>query len=578
MRTAWNEPRHFFFWLTLLSVLAIATISFLDAHTPWLSPPPWMQTCVLVSGICLIAGAVVGLFCFILSWIPPIRRLFAWMLQRRLFVLACLLTLIALFYTEEDLRGKLAWNKCRRELEANGAQLNLKAFIPKPVPDEQNFAATPFVKSCFAKPNYAATERRWHDAYSRASDNIPQKAERDRHFIDLVAWETASDVARSSKANWYHNAIESHKLDLESRAKAAPAVLEMLKTNEAVFAELRAASHRPYSRYPIFYDLENPWGILLPHLSNARNVCKRLQLKACAELAAGQGKQALQDVELILYMADSFKGEPFLISYLVRIACLDLSVQPIWEGLAEHAWSDAQLQELQAHLQQYDFVSDLKLPLDSEQAGGVLTIDLLFKRKYNFGQLTGGNREEMWAADLLFRIIPHGWYHLEQLSYCRLFQTQLGRTFDPMNKRVWPSRVRNGVQVFEQAFSPRNSFNIIVHHRVMSGILLPALGKLPLRAAKAQTEADQAALACALERYRLTNGQFPESLEALAPRFISQLSHDVITGEPYKYHRTTDGQFVLYSVGWNEKEDGGVPGETLFDEKQGDWVWQYPAP
>jgi hypothetical protein len=84
---------------------------------------------------------------------------------------------------------------------------------------------------------------------------------------------------------------------------------------------------------------------------------------------------------------------------------------------------------------------------------------------------------------------------------------------------------------------------------------------------------DQAALACALERYRLANRQFPDTLDALVPRFISQLPHDVINGEPYKYRRTDDGQFILYSIGWNEKDDGGVPGKTLFDEKEGDWVW-----
>ena len=45
----------------------------------------------------------------------------------------------------------------------------------------------------------------------------------------------------------------------------------------------------------------------------------------------------------------------------------------------------------------------------------------------------------------------------------------------------------------------------------------------------------------------------------------------------FKYRRTADGQFILYSIGWDEKDDGEVPGKTLFDEKQGDWVWQYPA-
>jgi hypothetical protein len=65
-------------------------------------------------------------------------------------------------------------------------------------------------------------------------------------------------------------------------------------------------------------------------------------------------------------------------------------------------------------------------------------------------------------------------------------------------------------------------------------------------------------------------------VEALTPPFISHLPNDVIGGQPYKYHRTEDGQFVLYSVGWNEKDDDGVPGKTLFDDTEGDWVWDYP--
>ena len=50
-----------------------------------------------------------------------------------------------------------------------------------------------------------------------------------------------------------------------------------------------------------------------------------------------------------------------------------------------------------------------------------------------------------------------------------------------------------------------------------------------------------------------------------------------MTGEPYKYLRKEDGSFVLYSVGWNEKDDGGTSGKTLFDEENGDWVWEYPG-
>jgi hypothetical protein len=59
---------------------------------------------------------------------------------------------------------------------------------------------------------------------------------------------------------------------------------------------------------------------------------------------------------------------------------------------------------------------------------------------------------------------------------------------------------------------------------------------------------------------------------------MDRLSNDVITGQPYKYRRTDDSQFILYSVGWNEKDDGGVPSQHgLFDDQEGDWVWAYPG-
>ncbi len=69
---------------------------------------------------------------------------------------------------------------------------------------------------------------------------------------------------------------------------------------------------------------------------------------------------------------------------------------------------------------------------------------------------------------------------------------------------------------------------------------------------------------------------------------MEKIPHDIIGGQPLHYRQTADGQFVLYSVGWNEKDDGGVvvnqksrdsrdeSGNSL-DISQGDWVWRYPT-
>ena len=46
-----------------------------------------------------------------------------------------------------------------------------------------------------------------------------------------------------------------------------------------------------------------------------------------------------------------------------------------------------------------------------------------------------------------------------------------------------------------------------------------------------------------------------------------------MNGRLLKYRREANGQFVLHSIGWNETDDGGVPG-TLADVKNDDWVWQ----
>src|SRR5438132_885545 len=84
--------------------------------------------------------------------------LFSWRGMRRiLIVLAWTITIIALIYGEENWRGRRAWRQYRATLEkAHGAELDFKDqvrlfrhFIPKPVPDEQNFATTPFVQSWF---------------------------------------------------------------------------------------------------------------------------------------------------------------------------------------------------------------------------------------------------------------------------------------------------------------------------------------------------------------------------------------------------------------------------------------------
>jgi hypothetical protein len=400
-----------------------------------------------------------------------------------------------------------------------------------------------------------------------------------RHLTDLVGWQMAFAAVRSGNTN-SEQTFKSDNFDPAARAEAARSILEALKPIDARLDELRAVIGRPEALYPVVYDLDNPWGILLPHLGNVKETCLRLNLRACAELATGQSDRALDDVKLILRINDSLKAEPFLISYLVRLSTFHLAAQSVWEGLAEHRWSDGQLKVLQDAFASHDFVADLKRPLDAERSAGILTADLLVEGKLKLNDLTGDpNPSRGSAANAFGKIMPRGWYDREKLNYLRLYNLQLDGAFDVRERRVFPEKIAAGTKAVDAALAGRNPFTtILIRHQLLAAIMLPAVGNVPKKGAWGQATVDEAVLACALERYRLAHGQYPGQLDALAPDFISALPHDVISGGAYKYHRTADN-FILYSIGWNETDDGGnivLPGKTM-DPWQGDWVWQYPA-
>jgi hypothetical protein len=112
---------------------------------------------------------------------------------------------------------------------------------------------------------------------------------------------------------------------------------------------------------------------------------------------------------------------------------------------------------------------------------------------------------------------------------------------------------------------------------LLACLMLPALERMANKCAYAQSSVDLARVACALERYRLARGEFPDALNALSPAFLEKVPHDLINGQPLHYRRTPKAGFLVYSVGWNETDDDGAvvlnKNGRLVDTAQGDWVW-----
>jgi hypothetical protein len=137
-----------------------------------------------------------------------------------------------------------------------------------------------------------------------------------------------------------------------------------------------------------------------------------------------------------------------------------------------------------------------------------------------------------------------------------------------------PAELETQKAKVEKELQGRSSLNRLMHHQLAAALLLPGIENMGLRTATAQVCVDEAGIGCALERYRLANQRFPEKMEELVPKFLTRVPLDILSGRPYKYRKEDETGYVLYSIGWNERDDGGVPGRKLFDEKEGDWIWQ----
>jgi hypothetical protein len=557
------------------------------------------------------ATVVISLWLFI-------RWLFCWRnFKRFLFGLACFVTLIALFYAEEDWRGKHDWEKFKREWEAKGEHFDWQSIVPPPVPDDQNFAFSPvwIAEEKYTFQNTLKRAEAWYGdrIYSEEVSNIVSQLPVSVSALVGTNWAYHLPNTPEMSGHWAMSRTtdlkpwQSYYRDLETTNPTAeisitpqpqsPAadVLLALSKFDPVIERLRTDSVLPYSRFPLGYD-GMPAAILLPHLSALKQFAQVLQLRAIAELQNNESQKALDDVKLSLWLMDSIRSEPFLISHLVRIAILQITFQPIYEGLADHKWSDAQLADLDSDLTKLDFLADSQFAIRGERGLEIANIefirhphDLDFKRPrlyflapfFSVVQMLSNMSSDEGENPQGFQMLllgfgPSGWLEQNELRIAQFDTKWYLPVVDEERKIISPAKIRTASDALGKEIQHRTPENIL------ETLFIPNWRNAAEKFAHAQTATDLARAALALERYRLEHGEYPESLDALTPQFIAQVPHDIIDGQPLHYRRTDDGQFVLYSVGWNETDDGGVvvmkEGSTpSVDINEGDWVWRYPA-
>ena len=293
-------------------------------------------------------------------------------------------------------------------------------------------------------------------------------------------------------------------------------------------------------------------GIMLPYLRGLRGF-GRLTIIAGHRLEHdGRVRNAL-DAYLVVFRAGRHaRGERTLIDGLVGISLHAIASEAVTQCLARHDVSADVLEGLARALEEPDpSPEDRRTWIAGERAQG---LQIARMSPAEWGALTGydtgfDESERRFAGSRAFRIV---W---PDRTICRDFE----RFYDGLDElaRMPTWEATSAMQDFEEDVYLGKSFK---DWNILGMMLAPALSRAMHEYIRAEVRHEALRINVALRRFRAATGGYPETLAELVPTYLAELPPDPFTGAPFHY-QTMDGEWLLYSLGQDQDDDGGARGE-----------------
>jgi len=450
------------------------------------------------------------------------------------------------------------WNEFKAHWEAKGEIFDLEKLIPPDIPDEQNFAKAPIIAELFVDPN----NNRLSQLGCR---QIPG-------FAKIVRYTNPGQRAIGGYGTKLADHLENPKAVANER-EAAKAILKLLEPLSPIFDELERASQRPKTRFPVDYE-NYAWRTMFYYVPIVQDVVRTLHLRARARLALGDPAGATRDILTILRIADHTGSDPYVGSHQMEITFHAIILHDIWEGLESGQLNDSQLQILAQELERVELKSRMAKAIRFERAAW-LRVDQ--EKPYPFQNDQPYSKPDGFFFTFRgFQSIGLGnsfWFR-NRLTLSRFLQDQY-LTVDGEVVQNWvnPDAASNA----KTALGKLNSLSILPvnPYSFLAKRAADGFETVVQRSSEEATRIDLARVAIALELYRREHGGYPATLAPLAPGYIDAVPVDLITGDPLHYRIKPDGTPMIYSVGLNKVDEGGL---LKRDRALGDWGWQYTLP
>lgn len=496
-----------------------------------------------------------GVVLFSMSAAEPsrLRRLF-----RSRWVRGILIAVAVLYgpYRFNEWAWERKWQRYVAESRARGVNLYSGEFISKePIADGDNFASTPIWREVFA-PGYGT------GPFPSKFYVVQQAAKK------FGSSEPLARPARFDLARWRAGMVDAKKLTAADAALSdGAAILRGLEFLKPELDEIRASVKRPKVRFPVKW--EDGFAVRLPHYATMQGLSRMLQLSTVAKLAEGDADGAFEDWGTLRALAGKIENEPSLIGALVHAAMMRGTFDTAREGIEMHRWTPGQLEAIQHLLADTNLIQSHVLALSGERALFNTGIEPSIGKSEAITAMTAGSTAGMGGIGEIMiglRARTRSWWRENQLWANRHFDEEL--TMWDADAEVMRPHTRQ--------FDPDAIAGFLATIDLYLALLaLPVYDHAGKNALHAHATLRMAGLACALERFRMANGRYPERLGELVPQFMGTLPHDPCDGQPFRYRVTPEG-YLLYSIGTDLKDDGGKMDDARDMGKGPDWRWWSP--
>lgn len=408
---------------------------------------------------------------------------------------------------------------------------------------------------------------------------IPIPPESGTYFLSM------SKFARRGRSQEQASAYASRLIRQQSAGSSRlwsrrelPDLAAWLDANHEPLSRVLEAADRAHWYCPVVVSDEDFDGVLIsalmPLQQECRSVVRALSCRALLAVREGRIDDARGDIlcchRLARHVGKGFSLIDLLLGYALESVACQTEVVMLQSGrltikqLNAHRNSLRQLESLPSVAQKIDFGERLMV-LDS--------IRYVYKHRVkglkSLSELTAN------PAENAFRLLNR---NMDLIDWNRVM-TMVNEEFDRMRDAVARPTYAQRKQAITQLTarykriavdirSPRTLAEITKGGKVDRVQLSVLLGRLFIRLFLPGTHAARVAedrsktrlslsrIAIALETYRKTNGRFPRKLSTLVPRFLKRLPEDLYSGRAFPY-RATANSYLLFSVGANQKNDGG---------------------